>query len=194
MKTDSNDPRAAAKAPGSREAEARCRADLAGLRRALARVQQLLELPESTLFAPHPEISLWCIAEQLNHLILADDLSVRNVRTVAKGSGMLLRHPEKRDPEALAILTRGRFPRGQAEAPRFVRPPKVVDVPLCRRFLDEIEAELVVIEAALPALLAETRCVPHQVLGDLTGPEWLRFARAHSVHHLLIVRDLLAAS
>ena len=194
MKTDSNDPRAAAKAPGSREAEARCRADLAGLRRALARVQQLLELPESTLFAPHPEISLWCIAEQLNHLILADDLSVRNVRTVAKGSGMLLRAPEKRDPEALAILTRGRFPRGQAEAPRFVRPPKVVDVPLCRRFLDEIEAELVVIEAALPALLAETRCVPHQVLGDLTGPEWLRFARAHSVHHLLIVRDLLAAS
>ena len=193
MKTESNDPPATSAAPGNPEAELCCRADLAGLRRALARVRVLLELPESTLFTPQSEISLWCIAEQLNHLILADDLSVRNVRTVAKGSGMLLRDPEKRDPEALAILTRGRFPRGQAEAPRFVRPPKVVDVPLCRRFLDELEAELEAVEAELPALLAETRCVPHQVLGDLTGPDWLRFARAHSAHHLLIVRDLLAA-
>ena len=167
--------------------------DLVGLRWALARVRCLLAMEPAELTRPTPGISEWPIAKQLNHVILANDLSVRNAATVIKGKGMLLREPTNRDDEGLAILARGRFPRGQAEAPRFVRPPAEVDLVLCAQLLDEVEAELTGVEEARAALLAEARCVPHQALGDLTGAEWIRFARGHTVHHLLIVRDQLAA-
>lgn len=167
--------------------------DLAGLARGLAAVRRLFGMDPAALMQPTPGISNWCIGEQLNHVVLANDLSVRNAATVVKGSGMLLREPTNRDAEGLAILARGRFPRGQAEAPRFVRPPKDVDVALCLRMLGEVEAELAHVADKRATLLAETRCVPHQTLGDLTGAEWIRFARGHTVHHLLIVRDQLAA-
>ena len=167
--------------------------DLAGLAWGLARVRRLLAMQESELMQPTPGISEWCIGKQLNHVILANDLLVRNAATVIKGKGMLLREPTNRDPEGLAILERGRFPRGQAEAPRFVRPPKDVDVRLCLQLLGEVEDELRHVADNRQALLSETRVVPHQSLGDLTGPEWIRFAHGHTVHHLLIVRDQLAA-
>lgn len=167
--------------------------DLAGLEWALARVRRWLAMDAAELMRPTPGISEWCIGEQLNHVILANDLSVRNAATVIRGKGMLLREPTNRNAEGLAILERGRFPRGQAEAPRFVRPPKDVDVRLCLQLLGEVEDELRNVAAHRTALLAETRVVPHQSLGDLTGPEWIRFAHGHTVHHLLIVRDQLAA-
>lgn len=167
--------------------------DLAGLARGLATVRRLFALDPAALMQPTPGISDWCIGEQLNHIVLANDLSVRNAATVVKGSGMLLREPTNRDPEGLAILARGRFPRGQALAPRFVRPPKDVDIPLCVRMLGEVEAELAHVAAHRDTLLAEPRNVPHQTLGDLTGAEWIRFARGHTVHHLLIIRDQLQA-
>lgn len=168
--------------------------DLAGLQRGLARVGRLLELPEPVLRAKHPEISGWSLSEQAFHIVLAGDLSLRNARSLARGKGMLVREPEVRSAETLAILTRGLQPRGVAEAPRFVRPPAVVDLPLCAQLLGEVRDEATALGSELEALGAEQRCVPHQILGDLTGPEWLRFARAHSVHHLLIVRDLLVAA
>ena len=42
-------------------------------------------------------------------------------------------------------------------------------------------------------IVASELKIPHQLLGPLDAPEWLRFARVHTEHHLAIVDELLSA-
>ena len=42
-------------------------------------------------------------------------------------------------------------------------------------------------------LRAAPRAIPHQLLGDLSAVEWVRFARVHTAHHLVILDEVLAA-
>ena len=71
--------------------------DLAGLRRLLARVGRLLELPEDELTTPRPEVSSWSVGQHLFHLVLAGDLSLRNVKSLVARRGRLIRDFEQRD-------------------------------------------------------------------------------------------------
>ncbi len=160
------------------------------LGRSLGRVAARLEDAPERLLAPVPAISAWSVAEHLFHLVLACDLSLRNATSLVRDAGRLVREPVDRNAEALAILRRGRFPRGEAEAPRFVRPPARVDLALLAQLLGEVRDTARSLAADPGALRDAPRAVPHQVLGDLTCAEWLRFARAHTAHHLWIVRDV----
>lgn len=164
--------------------------NLAALGLSLARVARRLELPASALLAPVPAVSAWSVGEHLFHLVLACDLSLRNATSLARDEGLLLREPEDKNPEALALLRRGRFPRGVARAPRFVTPPRRIDLALLGRLLAEVRAAREHLAGDLAALSAAPRTIPHQLLGDLDAREWLRFARAHTAHHLLIVREI----
>jgi len=168
-------------------------ASLAGLERLLARVDRLLRGSDEKLGASAAEVSGWSVAEHLFHLVLACDLALRNATSLVRDKGRLVREPVDRNPEGLAVLARGRLPRGEAEAPRFVRPPKRVDLELLRQLHGEVVAACARLAEDPAALAAAPRAVPHQALGDLTCAEWLRFARAHTAHHLLIVRDIRAA-
>ena len=89
--------------------------------------------------------------------------------------------------------TRRATPRGEAEAPRMVRPD------------DEVNPEFLAMELAqnrttleelrtLGVRIADAKGrIPHQALGALAAPHWLRFAALHARHHWAIVRDVLAA-
>ncbi len=166
---------------------------LSALGRLLERVEVLLDLPEDELMTPNPGVSKWNVVEHLFHIILACDLSLRNATSLVLDKGRLVREPQERSDQGLAILGRGLLPRGVAQAPRFVIPPARIDLAVVRQLFGEIEAVRTTLTADLDALRSAPRTVPHQLLGDLTCGEWLRFARAHTAHHLLIVRDLRAS-
>ena len=164
--------------------------DVAALRATLERVGRVLERPDDVLFAPALDVSSWNAAEHVFHLVLALDLSLRNATSLVRERGRLIRDPEDRQPDALALLRRGRIPRGTAEAPRFARPPASFELSLVRELFGEARG---VAQALDPDALANApRAIPHQEVGDLTATEWVRFARLHSTHHLVIVREILA--
>jgi len=164
--------------------------NLEALEQSLGEVAALGELEPDTLLA-RTDVSGWSAAEHAFHLILACDLSFRNARSLALDKGRLVREPEDRNDEALAILAGGVIPRGKAEAPRFVQPPARIDLELLATLTDEVRAARTALAADVEVLEHAPRAVPHQLLGDLTAPEWIRFARIHTAHHLAILREVL---
>jgi len=157
------------------------------------RLEEVLALPEERLLAKAPGVSGWSAAEHVFHMVLACDLSLRNAVSLARDEGRLVREPEDRQDEAQEILVQGVIPRGVAEAPRFVTPPAKIDLSLVRQLLGEVREARATVATLLDPLRVAPRTIPHQLLGDLTGPEWVRFARVHTNHHLAIVDEVLAA-
>lgn len=168
-------------------------ANLDALAAQLERLAEVLALPAETLLATATDVSGWSAGAHAFHMVLACDLSLRNAVSLAKDTGRLVREPEDQKDEALAILQAGKIPRGVAEAPRFVTPPPKLDLDLVRQLLGEVGEARAKVAADLDALRAAPRAIPHQLLGDLTGPEWVRFARVHTDHHLAILDEVLAA-
>jgi len=168
-------------------------ANLAVLAEQLARLAEILALPEEQLLARAEGVSGWAAGQHAFHMILACDLSLKNAAALARDAGRLVREPEDRQDASLAILRAGAIPRGVAEAPRFVTPPARIDFGLARQILDEVDQARAALAGDLEALRAAPRAIPHQLLGDLSGVEWVRFARVHTDHHLVIVDEVLAA-
>ena len=167
--------------------------DLAGLERSLKRIERVSALDSDTLLTKSDSISAWSPGDHAFHVILACDLSLRNARSLVLDRGRLVREPEDRKDEALTILHRGRIPRGKAQAPRFVTPPARLDLDLLRTLTDEVQTARAELAKDVAQLEKAPRTVPHQLLGDLTAQEWVRFARLHTAHHLVILRELLRA-
>jgi hypothetical protein len=138
-----------------------------------------------------PAVSGWSALHHIAHLALANELVLRNVHSLQLGAGMLVQRGGEPVPGALALLAAGAIPRGQAQSPRIVRPPQHVDRALLRGWLDDARAGF---DALAPATIAATEFkVPHQILGPLDAPQWLRFAAVHTQHHLGIAREVLTA-
>jgi hypothetical protein len=165
---------------------------LRAIGRANARVRTMLERPEDELRRRVPEVSGWSVVEHLFHLSLANDLSLGHVVSLVSGKGMLVRAEGNPSDEAAAVLRRGRIPRGVAQAPRFVRPPEPaqLDLGVLRDIVAEVDARIAEIAAQPVRVLAARGFVPHQLLGDLDAAGWLRFARVHAAHHLVIAREV----
>ena len=170
-------------------------ANLAELDAQLERLAEVLALPEERLLAKATDVSGWCAGEHAFHQILACDLSFKNVIALVKDQGRLVREPpaaDRRSDEALAILATGVIPRGVAEAPRFVTPPPRLDLALVKQILGEVSDQRARLATDIDALRAAPRAIPHQLLGDLSAVEWVRFARVHTAHHLVILDEVLA--
>jgi hypothetical protein len=168
-------------------------ANLTELAAQLERLDEVLALPAERLLARAPDVSGWSAGEHAFHQILACDLSFKNVLALVKDQGRLVREPEQRGDEALAILQTGVIPRGVAQAPRFVTPPPRLDLALVRQILGEVSDQRTRLATDIDALRAAPRAIPHQLLGDLSAVEWVRFARVHTAHHLVILDEVLAA-
>jgi hypothetical protein len=164
--------------------------DLARLSALLERAGVMLALDEGVLRATTP-VSGWSALQHLFHLLLADELSLKNATSLVRGRGRLLTERGELDPRARAFLERGRLPQGAA-APRIVVPPPHPDLSLVRAIHADAVAALSAPELA-GALPDGPLGIPHQALGVLGAGEWLRFARMHSAHHLRIARAVLGA-
>lgn len=136
-------------------------------------------------------LSGWSAEEHLAHVTLANELVLRNLGNLLKGSGLLVVQGGEPVPGALDLLRAGRLPRGEAQAPRMVRPPAKVDPQMLELWLNEGRAGFAAFDPARFAC-SELK-IPHQVLGPLDAPQWLRFATTHTHHHLAIAREVLEA-
>jgi len=135
------------------------------------------------------ERSGWSSEHHLAHVALANELVLRNVASIAGRRGALLTRAEP-EPRALAVLRDGRIPRGRAQSPRMVRPPEHVQRELLLTWLADGRKALAALDPR--TLVAGELRIPHQLLGPLDGPQWLRFGVVHTGHHMEIVREILA--
>ncbi len=161
----------------------------------LARLQELIErwLAEHEPALPRVAagVSGWSAEQHLAHVALANELVLRNLKSLAKGSGLLVVEGGEPVPGALEILAGGRIPRGAAQSPRIVRPPAAVERALLLEWLADARRELAALDPH--AIRSTNQRIPHQILGPLDAPQWLRFGVVHSRHHLAIAREVLLA-
>lgn len=136
-------------------------------------------------------VSAWSAEQQLAHVALANELVLRNLNNLAKGSGLLVSAGGEAVPGALDLLKRGVLPRGQAQSPRMVRPPEEIDPQLFDSWLNDARSGY---QALRPEQWTDLSLkIPHQILGPLDAQQWLRFALVHTRHHLRIAHEVLQA-
>ena len=161
------------------------------LRALCAVIDAIIERHAEVLDSSAPAISGWSAEQQLAHVALANEIIVRNLHSLARGSGALVVRGGEPVDGALRMLSSGVIPRGRAHSPRMVRPPAQFDRELLLRWIEDDRRE---IEKLDPAnVVASALRVPHQLLGPLDAPQWLRFAVVHTRHHLEIACEVLRA-
>ncbi|MEO0573083.1 MAG: hypothetical protein AAF039_15350 [Bacteroidota bacterium] len=84
------------------------------------------------------------------------------------------------------LLLINKIPRGRAEAPDIVRPPKVVLTDSLYYALEKANQNLVHLET-----LPKKAYFEHPYLGALKKRTAIRFIEIHTEHHLKIIRDIL---
>ncbi|MBK8181211.1 MAG: DinB family protein [Planctomycetes bacterium] len=167
-------------------------ADFADLAAACERLREVSRLSAPLSTKQRPEISGWCALEHVAHVALANELIVRNLESLSTGHGALLQAGGEPVPGALEMLAAGVIPRGRAQSPRMVRPPSRIDPLLLADWLATGEQGFARFAREVASLAQARGKIPHQLLGPLDAPQWVRFARVHTRHHLAIVEALLA--
>src|SRR5690242_12475540 len=77
-----------------------------------------IERAGERLQRPAPAVSGWCAEQHIAHVALANELVLRNLKTIAAGKGALLVEGGEPLPFVPLMLESGRMPRGKAQAPR----------------------------------------------------------------------------
>lgn len=170
------------------------RADFERLRALFGAVSAFLAVDAARLSRAVPEISGWSPAQHIAHLTLANELCARNVASLSRKSGMLVRSGRPMDAGAVELLASGSLPRGRAQSPRIVRPPEELDLAMVRSWHADNARALEELAPELARLAAGDPTIAHQSLGPLDGPHWLRFMLVHTRHHLSIAREVLTAT
>lgn len=140
--------------------------------------------------AKDPEVSGWSVEQHLFHIALATDLAFQHVRSLVTGKGRLVQPDGALDPRAAGVLASDHTPRGEAQAPRMVTPDADVDPEFLATELRMNREALEKLRGIEQEISAAPGWIPHQVLGTLAAPHWLRFAALHARHHWAIVRDI----
>ena len=168
--------------------------EFAALRELYGEIDALLARPADDLRGVRPEVSGWNAEQHLAHISLANELVVRNLRSLLKGAGPFVVESGGPAPAALEVLASGRFPRGAAQAPRIVRPPETVVREYLEDWISGNRRDFEELSGRVAELAATSLKVPHQILGPLSAAQWTRFAAAHTRHHLEIVREIRAVA
>ena len=167
--------------------------EFAALRELYVEIDALLARPADEVRVVRADVSGWNAEQHLAHVSLANELVVRNLRSLLKGAGPFVVEVGEPPQAALDVLASGKFPRGAAQAPRIVRPPDEVVREYLVEWLADNRRDFGALAAQARELEATTKKVPHQILGPLTAAQWMRFAAAHTRHHLEIVREIVSA-
>jgi hypothetical protein len=166
-------------------------ADFAELAAALERLREIAGLSPALAELRREEVSGWSALEHVAHVALANELIVRNLESLASGHGLLVQEGGEPVPGALEILASGVIPRGRAQSPRMVRPPARIDRTLLADWLATGERGFARFARETDSLAAARGKVPHQLLGPLDAPQWVRFGAIHTRHHLAIAEQVL---
>ena len=167
--------------------------DLAALAALSGWIDRVVAENPDALALRAPAVSGWSVEHQLAHASLANELCLKNVASLVKGSGMLLVRGGEPIEGTLAMLSAGAIPRGRAQSPRMVRPPDAIDRALLREWQTSNRREIARWTAAPGSVPRSAWRVPHQLLGPLDAAEWVRFAAVHTRHHLAIAAEIAGA-
>ncbi len=137
-------------------------------------------------------VSGWSVGEQIAHIVLS-------LGAIATQISRALRKPadsEGSGPNRMGrmILDSGVFPRGKAQAPEIVGPDKAGDALETRKLLRRTRQKWDDIESRTGEIATSQAVVRHDLLGDFTASDWVKFAPIHTNHHLQIVRDIIVAA
>lgn len=168
--------------------------DLAALAALSAWIDRVIAEHEDALALRVPEVSGWSVEHQLAHASLANELCLKNVASLVKGSGMLVVRGGEPVEGARAMLRSAAIPRGRAQSPRMVRPPEAVDRALLREWQASNRREIERWITAPGSVVSSELRIPHQLLGPLDAPDWVRFAAVHTRHHLAIAAEIAGAA
>ncbi len=149
----------------------------------------LLDEPDEALYRAREAVSAWSPAQHLYHILVANGMMLSGVALICRSHAMVL--PEGAlNAAGRAVLTQGRFPRGQGKAPERTQPPAEVSRETLRQALARSRARYEQTASLLADIPAAQGYIPHGFLGQLTAAQWLRLTRIHSEHHLAIIREI----
>ncbi|MEM9382528.1 MAG: DinB family protein [Planctomycetota bacterium] len=168
--------------------------EFARLREAFEAFEALREEGEPALRTRVGEVSGWSVEQHLYHVALATDLAFRHVRALVAGKGRLIRAEGELGARAAEVLANDATPRGEAVAPRMVTPDEEVNPEFLAMELRGNREGLAALEELSENIPSAAGWIPHQDLGPLSAPHWLRFSALHARHHWAIVRDIRAAA
>ena len=168
------------------------RGEFARLHEAFDAFEAIFQEGEGARKMRAPEVSGWSVEQHLYHIALATDLAFGHVRALLAGKGRLISDEGELGAQAAEVLASDTTPRGEAEAPRMVTPDDDVNPDFLAMELRGNRDSLAKLEEVATDLAAAPGWIPHQTLGTLAAPHWLRFAALHARHHWAIVKDIRA--
>jgi hypothetical protein len=168
--------------------------DFAALRELYGEIDALLARPPQELNRAAPAISGWSAEQHLAHIALANELVARNLASLVRGFGPFVVASGEPTEEVLGLLRHGRFPRGKAQSPRMVVPPAQVEREFLLDWIAGNRRDFASFSQRRAQLEAASGRVPHQILGPLSAVLWVRFAAAHTRHHVAIAREVFDAT
>jgi len=140
------------------------------------------------------DVSGWSVAQHLYHIALATDLAFRHVKSLVAQKGRLIQEEGEIGERAGAVLRSDTTPRGEAKAPRMVTPDEEVNPEYLEMELRGNGDALESLRSIADDIANAPGWIPHQILGPLAAPHWLRFAALHARHHWSIMRDIEEAA
>ncbi len=158
-----------------------------------SRAEHILEVEDERLLALAPSVSGWSAAQQIFHVLLANELAYRNVRALLSRDHPRIVREGGPDLAGFLILHFDSMPRGVGRAPRIVTPPPRPNLGIVRDALASNRRELAELAERAGELVRLPGGIRHQDLGVLGAPLWLAFARIHGEHHLALAGEVLAA-
>jgi DinB superfamily len=162
--------------------------DFAELNRHWDAVQEILD-DEAYCAVKAESVSGWDCGEHAGHIVLT-------LGALAAGIRNNLDHPDDNKDEPHAefmpkVFDEGAIPRGAGQAPDFIDPKGHTREEFLTMLgsVREVWADL---ESHADELNECPSKFPHFAFGHLTSAEWVRFVSMHTLHHLYIIRDILA--
>ncbi len=162
----------------------------------LATVEQSLDAMSVLLGDDGPfharaeSISAWSVGQQIEHTLLALESSLGAALAIeasGRGEGTAFDIVEIDErATGLALLVRGKIPRGRAKAFKRVSPGEQPIADDVRAKLDRVREIVANVKDRLANLSSASGRVVHPLLGAFDAVEWLRFSSIHTAHHLEI--------
>lgn len=153
---------------------------------------EILDWPESRLFARVPDVSNWSVGQQIVHISMTNSGMWRSI-----GKILSEREPAVENsvvaPQVIELLRGESFERYAVKAPPVVQPPDKITIDEIRKWASISHTAFRRMADIAPTLPENTFYVSHPIIGSLNARAWLRTLRIHCEHHLAIIRDVDAA-
>lgn len=155
------------------------------------RLVAMLAWEDHRLHARVPQISQWSVAQQLEHIAATGRRMLAMIALLESGAAHDgVRAKGRPSVTGRAILLTGRIPRGRAEAPEGTHPQPAPTRAELAAAVQDLVAEARARARGTGGLKAIDGVGRHPVLGWFRAPQWWRFLRIHTEHHLAIVADI----